>query len=389
MKTIICPFCFNKSKLSNLLFRCRNSRCSGRTEDKIYASYQGLLTAPVLGEVFTPSSSIFQKFAGQLPSKANCPTCKQETLKKICPTCHYELMYDVGATDEKIIAIIGGRSTGKSTYIATLINRLENEVGRNFKAAVNCKGDTTRERYTKDFRNPLYEDKRFINATDSATNNSIVKTPMVFRVTFNENNKPKAVNLVLFDSAGEDMQSLDVLSTEARYICYADALIFLVDPLQIPTVRQQLPTETLPVKLPKNEPGYIVERLLELHEKQFNLKPTDKLNKPVAFTLAKVDALYPIIDASSVLHHAGDHLGYFNLADSKSVHAEISAYMQNWLETNFSNTIDNHFKNYQFFGISSLGKTPINNQITTISSLRVEDPLLWIFHQFGLIKGRK
>lgn len=388
MKTIICPFCFNKSKLSDLLFRCRNVRCSGRTEDKIYASYQGLATTPVLGEVFTPSSSTFQKLTGQLPKKANCPTCKQETFKRICPTCHYELMYDVGATDEKIIAIIGGRGTGKSTYIATLINRLENEVGRNFSAAVSCKGDTTRERYTRDFRNPLYKDKRDIGGTDSALVDSTVKTPMVFRVTFNDKSKRKAINLVLFDSAGEDMQSLDTLSTEARYICYADALIFLVDPLQIPTVRHQLPTEKLPEEDPKIEPRYIVERLFELHEKQFNLKPTDQLNKPVAFTLAKVDALYPIIDASSVLHHAGEHLGHFNLADSESVHAEISAYMQNWLPS-FSNIIDAHFKNHHFFGISSLGKTPINNQITTISSLRVEDPLLWIFHQFGLIKGRK
>jgi hypothetical protein len=388
MKTIICPFCFTKSKLSDLLFRCQNNRCSGKAPDEVYASYQGLPKPEIQGQFFSPSSGIL-KLLNEPSRKANCPTCKQETFKRICPTCHYELMYDAGATDEKIIAVIGGRSAGKSTYIATLINRLENEVGRNFNAALSCKGDTTRERYIEKFRNPLYRDKRLIQMTGSAKVDVSTKAPMVFRVTFNEHNKRKAVNLVLFDSAGEDMQSLDTLSTEARYICYADAIIFLIDPLQIQAVRQQLSTATLPPEDPRTEPRYIVERLFELHEKQFNLKPTEKLTKPVAFTLAKVDELFPIIDAGSVLHHAGEHLGYLNLADVQSVHAEISSYMQNWLELSFSNIIDVHFKNYRFFGISSLGRAPVNNQLTTIASLRVEDPLLWIFHQFGFIKGKK
>jgi len=185
------------------------------------------------------------------------------------------------------------------------------------------------------------------------------------------------------------MKSLDILSTEARYICYADAIIFLLDPLQIPAIRQQLPESELPPEIPNAEPVYIVERLRELHEKLLNLKSTDKITKPIAFTLAKVDAIFPIIDPSSVLHHTGEHIGYVNLSDVQSVHTEILNYLQTWLDLSFSNNVDVSFKNHRFFGISALGKAPVNGKVETIASLRVEDPLLWIFYQFGIINGKK
>jgi len=389
MANVLCPFCFTQSRLPELKFRCNNSRCSGRVADPIYANFQGLPKPDIMGSVFPAPSGFFKKMMGEAPKKANCPTCQQETFKRICPKCHYELMYDAGSTEEKIIAIIGGISSGKSTYIATLINRLENEVGGNFQAAVSCKGDRTRERYKKNFYEPLYIKKQILQKTQTAATEAETKTPMVFRVTFNQNNKLKAVNLVLFDTAGEDMKSLDILSTEARYICYADAIIFLLDPLQIPAIRQQLPESELPPEIPNAEPVYIVERLRELHEKLLNLKSTDKITKPIAFTLAKVDAIFPIIDPSSVLHHTGEHIGYVNLSDVQSVHTEILNYLQTWLDLSFSNNVDVSFKNHRFFGISALGKAPVNGKVETIASLRVEDPLLWIFYQFGIINGKK
>jgi len=389
MSTILCPFCFNKSKKADLQFRCGNVKCSGMTPDLQYAAYQGSSPKDKKGQVFTPSSGLINKLLGKTLKKANCPTCQRETFKRVCPTCHYELGYDAGETNEKMIAVIGGRSSGKSIYITTLIHRLENEVGRNFQAGVMFIGDSTRERYTKTMKEPLFDKKDILKPTQTAASNVETKTPMVIRVTFNVKNKLNAVNLVLFDTAGEDMKSLDTMSSEARYICCSDAIIFLLDPLQIKSVRQQLSESVLPKELPDVEPSYLVQRLCELHQQQLNLKPTAKINKPIAFTLAKADALFPLIDAGSILHRSGDHLGYLNLSDVQSVHTEISAYLETWLELSFTNNVKTQFQNYRFFGISALGQAPINDRVERINSLRVEDPLLWIFNQFGFIKGKK
>ncbi|OBQ12877.1 MAG: hypothetical protein AN482_05730 [Anabaena sp. LE011-02] len=228
MSTILCPFCFNKSKRADLQFRCGNVKCSGMTPDLQYAAYQGSSPKDKKGQVFTPSSGLINKLLGKTLRKANCPTCQRETFKRVCPTCHYELGYDAGETNEKMIAVIGGRSSGKSIYITTLIHRLENEVGRNFQAGVMFIGDSTRERYTKTMKEPLFDKKDILKPTIRAASNVETKTPMVIRVTFNVKNKLNAVNLVLFDTAGED-------TTQAKEKISATAsMLYLYHPKNAP-----------------------------------------------------------------------------------------------------------------------------------------------------------
>ncbi|MBO3459014.1 dynamin family protein [Aetokthonos hydrillicola Thurmond2011] len=390
MKPILCPFCFSKFSTANILFRCNNTSCSDRGIDKVYDSYQGI-SSGLIGKVFSPEISFFDRTFNRshLPKEANCPTCNRKTAKRICPICHFELMYDAGTNQEEIIAVIGGRSTGKSSYIAVLIQRLKNEIGADFNAAVMAIGDATRNRYENDFFKPIFKDSKLIQATRSGGVDSVTKTPMIFRITIDNQGKRKAVNLVLFDTAGEDMRSIDLMSTEARYILHSDAIIFLLDPLQIDAVRQQLSGVDIPPLIPDAAPIPIVERLYELHEKEFGMKPQEKISKPIAFTLAKIDVLFPIIDSSSVLHYTSNHKGYLNLSDVQSVHTEISAYLQSWLGLNFNNLVKTHFQKYKYFGVSSFGKSPANGRISAISPLRTEDPLLWILQELSLIKAKK
>jgi hypothetical protein len=186
------------------------------------------------------------------------------------------------------------------------------------------------------------------------------------------------------------MKSLDIISTEARYICFASGIIFLLDPLQIDAVRQQVPEQILPKLETAAEPTFIVERLRELFERQFRLSPTTRVKTPVAFVLSKMDVLLPIIDPGSAMKLTGEHFGYFNLADSQSVHTEIENYLQNWMGSGFSNRVQSNFTKYHYFGVSSLGRAPdVKGNLETISPIRVEDPFLWILCQLGFIKSRK
>jgi len=211
---------------------------------------------------------------------------------------------------------------------------------------------------------------------------------MIFRLTLNRHRQ--AVNLSFFDSAGEDMQSLDTMSTEARYICAAAGIIFLLDPLQIDAIRQQVPVSMQPTRDVKADPVNIVERLRELFERQHSLKATKKVKTPVAFVLSKIDTLFSILDPSSGLRGAGEHFGHFNLRDSQSIHTEIRTYLDSWMGAGFSNRVDSDFVNYRFFGVSSLGRAPTRQgRVDSIAPIRVEDPFFWLLHQFGLIEGRK
>ncbi|MBN2469789.1 MAG: hypothetical protein JXN59_03605, partial [Anaerolineae bacterium] len=386
-RPITCPFCFTQFSAAEALFRCGNPRCPGREEDEIYADFQGLMTPQTMGAVF---SAGLEGRRNRPQRTAACPDCGAETHKRVCPTCHYELLYDAGLTEERTIAIMGGRGTGKSNYIAMLIDRLENEIGAHFEAGVRAMGDRTRERYDRDFYTPLFRNNQVIPPTRTAGVDIATRTPLVFRIQFSTG---KAANLVIFDTAGEDMQSLETISTEARYLLFADALIFLMDPLQIPAIRQLVPERQLPPADPGAEPEYIVGRLRELYEQEFGLRGQDRITKPVAFALSKVDMLYPLLDPGSALFRTGEHFDGLNTRDLQSVHSEVGAYLRAWLGQRFETLVRMNFATYHYFGVSSFGKAPEGpsgqQTVEGAAPLRIEDPILWIFHAFGLIKSQR
>ena len=383
---ITCPFCFESFSVQEIQFRCLNPSCTGRAIDQIYADARHVPALP-MGHVITGKKSAFG-----IARIVDCDVCKREARTRLCPKCHFELSHDVGQIDQKIIAIIGGSNTGKSHYIASLINRLQHVVGGNFNIAVSLLGDGTRQRWQRDFYTPLFENRHVLQPTQSSTVDTIVKTPLIFRLTFKDGNNIRALNISFFDTAGEDMSALQVgaLTLEARYICKADGLIVLLDPLQIESVRQQLPSNIqMPKPDPMARPEFIVGRLRELMEGYHNISGSKKIPIPIAFTFSKVDTLRSIVAPdSSILRHS-THYGELDLPDVQSVSSEIGTYLQAWINMGFYNEIDFKFANYRFFGVSSLGNQPEASGQVKIEPLRVEDPFLWILYQFKMVKGKK
>jgi hypothetical protein len=367
-------------------FRCLNPKCLGRTPDPIYANERGY-GVTVMGRVLVPGKRML---GFGLPQEVQCDVCKIISRTRICPACHFELSYDIGQVDQRIIAIIGGRATGKTHYIASLITRLQHEVGKNFDLTVRMLGDNTQERWERDFYAPLFIRKTVLQPTRPAEIDSQVKAPLIFRLTFKSGGYQRALNLSFFDSAGEDMTSLTTMSIQNRYICYADAIIFLLDPLQIPSVRHLLPNANVLPSDPKASPENIVGRLRDLFEHEYKLHATQKVKTLIAFTLSKVDTLVPLLEPGSELQRPSQHFGYLDLDDVQSVSTEIANYLASWINPTFCEIINDNFADYSFFGVSSLGAQPdVNNRLSTISPLRVEDPFLWILHKMDLIKGKK
>lgn len=387
---ITCPFCFESFSAQDIQFRCLNPGCTKREPDEIYANARGL-PSTLMGHIIAAKK---RSFGVGVPHTVECEDCKKESRTRLCPKCHFELSHDVGQIEQKILAIIGGSNTGKSHYIATLINRLQHEVGTNFNFSVSMIGDNTRERWNRDFYTPLFENKLVLQATRTSTADSTVKTPLMFRLTMQNGNRRRALNISFFDTAGEDMSSLkvDALSVEARYICKADGLIVLLDPLQIESIRQKLQMKAtdFPLRDAMARPEFIVERLRELYESYYRLSGTKKIPIPVAFTFSKIDRLWPIVDPDSALHRPGDHFGMLDLLDVQSVSTEIGNYVQAWISSGFYNEIQFKFAKFRFFGVSSLGAEPdANKRLSSVNSLRIEDPFLWLLYEFDLVKGKK
>ncbi|GHO86347.1 TRAFAC clade GTPase domain-containing protein [Dictyobacter formicarum] len=388
---ITCPFCFAHFSLQEAQFRCINPGCPDMGPDNEYALRRGLGRIK-MGRVLLP-----EKRKGVLALKAPdelfCNTCKEYSTTRICPTCHFELPSNIAQTEQKVIAIIGGRATGKSHYIASLIHRLTHSVGQGFDVSVSILGDDSQARWTRDFYTPLFEQRRILNPTLPSALDAQVLAPIIFRLLFGGGNgrQRRALNLSFFDTAGEDMTSHATLSTYSHYICDADGIIFLLDPLQMSGVRQKISNQTLPELDLAAAPDNIVRALRELFERVNNIGATQKIKTPIAFTLSKIDMLAAILDdPGSPLLQSSTHSGNLNLNEIQSLHTDIQHRLYDWLSPNFCKYVHEHFANYQYFGISSLGQPPDTlGHVSSVSPRRVEEPFLWLLYKNNLIKGQK
>ncbi len=385
-KFIVCPFCFESFPLQQMCLRCVNPVCRGKVADTLFAHARGY--APVImGRVLIPPSG---QYRPGMSHQVACDFCEKVSRTLLCPICHFELPYDIGQIEQKVIAIIGARASGKSHYIASLINRLEMVVADSFQMHLQKIGDETEERWTRDFYTPLFVRKTVLQPNKPASIDPQVRIPLIFRLITRRNGSTRALNLSFFDTAGEDMTSADIMAVHNRYIIHADGIILLLDPLQISQVRQELNLPNLPGIDPKASPLYIIGKLRELFERTQQVRAKQKVTIPIAFTLSKTDALTPLLAPGSPLKEHSSHVSYLDLREMQSVSTEVENYVKKWIGPGFSLAIEHNFQCYEFFAMSSLGSQPENNKpLRVVSPRRVEDPFLWLLYKLNLIDGKR
>jgi len=392
MRRLVCPYCFEKFKTSQMLFRCLNpdpNRCPPE-QDEALAAYQRLLTAPRLGRVFSAGGNWLRT-----PSVGVC-SCGMKTSKLVCPHCHNELPSQFGASDVRTIALIGAKESGKSHYIAVLINELTHRVGMSFNASLNALDEQTIRRYKEDFRRWVYVDHVTIPPTSSGRVQGSVRYPLAYRFSIKKHsgltplNGIRVTSLVFFDTAGEDLNNIDLMSTETKYLANSDGIIFLLDPLQIPAVRNLLDHRT---ELPgeNTDPQEIIGRAATLIREMRQLNPSQKLKMPVALAFSKIDAVRSLFEPGSPVHEASRHDGAFDTTDCQRVSDNLRAHLSQWVGPGLDLFLQHNFKTYSYFGLSAIGSQPDRQGRLPfgVAPFRVDDPLLWILYQLGIVTGRR
>jgi hypothetical protein len=263
-------------------------------------------------------------------------------------------------------------------------------VGSDFHCSLEAVDDDTINRYRTDFYDPIFKRGETLRITNSARTNSAVLKPLVYTLSFlgaGLLGRKKVVTIVFFDTAGEDLNSLADMAIFNKYIYCSAGLIILLDPLQLPMVRDQLPNDT-PLPDMHTETDDIVARTAKLIRTAQGLKVHHRIDIPVAVAFSKLDAIDCLLDESSQLNYAGRHKGELDLEDVLAVHTDIEAYLQSWNCDSLINQMEASFKSYSLFGLSALGCSPDEAQnIRRFRPRRVEDPFLWLLYKHKLIPG--
>ena len=221
MLTIVCPYCFARMRSRALQFRCLQSpsgtrsgqACPAEPDEKLTA-FLGRATPVLIGPVF---------YADGSRSQAACPVCDVVTTKRVCPECHNDLPGGYDSIGGRIIALVGPKTSGKSTYVTVLIRELRERVGEYFGAAVNAMDDRTAARY-ETAHAELFKEGHLPPMTPPSSLD--LTYPQLYKVTIPRRgmlgSRSLSSALVFFDTAGEDLESAESTARNVSYLAQAD-----------------------------------------------------------------------------------------------------------------------------------------------------------------------
>lgn len=377
---ILCPFCFNRWSTSVAAFRCTNrdgARCA-HVPDEELGRLRGT-SAPREPRVVTRRARFGRAFSVKRGKPVRC-ACGAPT-RPVCPECHCNLPQRFAEAPSRSMALIGTRASGKSHFIAVVLHELEHRVGPRYDGTLTALDDATRNRIDRDLYPRLYESGVVLAQTQSAREAASTREPLVARLTL----AGRPSNLVFFDAAGEDLESLDVLEREGRYVTQSDGLILLIDPLQIDAVRDDLAGD---VELPDATADVYATlgRLAGLLREARGIPAGKPIDVPLAIAISKVDALRDLLPPSHPLFTLPRHDEAFDRTVARNISEALRADAVGWIGERLDRLLREEFAEYSFFGVSALGSSPIEGRLRSgVAPHRVEDPVLWLLDEWGAI----
>lgn len=384
----MCTYCFNKFSRQEVLYRCMARSCQGKAEDRIYAQYREIAATPMgrvlkqLASMHRPFSWLQPIFPSMSPSETvSCDICQSVSHTRLCPICHEPLARGALEMRQPIISVVGSVNAGKSCYIATLLHILI-EHGQMYGLKGRFISDQGEQLWRTKYELPLFEHHILPAPTLPSQLDKSSKTPLIYRITVAATGT--AYNFNFFDTAGEDMRSEEMMEDCVQQLFYSDGVIFLLDPLQIKAVQALLRargTRTFPPTNSKTLPIKILRRYINLYEDRYN---GAKVTTPVAFTISKLDALYPLLPANSLLPPKipvtiSPLTSQEKVSEEQAASSEVAQYLRRWHGEMYE-VIASRFTTYRFFAISALGYPPKadDNTFIGVFPYRVELPFLWI-----------
>ncbi|MFE2941445.1 hypothetical protein ACFXKG_20630 [Streptomyces sp. NPDC059255] len=388
-RRLTCPYCYESFAPREIRFRC-NSRLSPtgkqcpRVRDQVLDERRGPRPSHELGPDFAAD--------GRKPT-ALCPVCKGESTYRICPVCHSELPVQFGRIDNRLIAMVGAKASGKTVYMTVLLHEMRNRVGEAFGAALMGLDDATMRRYSTDYEDRLYRDNQMFPGTQTASTNLNRVDPLVFRFSMGRRTllgeRPQHTVLSFFDTAGEDFSSRESVELNTRYLTGADGIILLLDPLQMPDARDgALPGTPMPGTEGFDTPMNLLSRVTGLLLAPRGGRSAQKIDTPIAVVFSKMDAFWHLLGSGSPLRDHAPLGARFDVGDSLSVHEEVRRLLKDWDGVQIDQLLENHYTRYRYFGVSALGRNPTPDARvapTGIQPYRVADPLLWVLSEFGSV----
>jgi len=372
-----CPYCFNRFHIGDCEIISSSS-----------------------GEVLRRSARGVGRLFGRLfPPSVHGPEYTQAMAVRRCPHCGEGLPPNVEYVQGRIVGLVGGGSSGKSHYIAALVNLLERQaalagVGCSYFAAAS---QEIEKRYEEEYYTPLFRRQEVIPPTKPLLGGQLNK-PLIYEIVFEgKQGAPegrKGVHLVLFDAAGEQIADQASAVVVNRYIQNASALILLVDPMHMPAVVENLPAKYRPSSPPPpHEAFQVLNNVARIYRQAWGLRPDELIKMPLAITLAKSDLLtYAPLGSGQERFRFEENPQYrdgYDPSEFQAASEEVEEILSRLAEPALLQAAG-AFADVSFHAVSATGEPPDPSTLTysSVRSVRCLDPLLWILWRLGMVEGK-
>ena len=359
MAKFTCPFCIREYDKSDVMYFC-----------------------PDCGKGTSPNA--FEKE----PISCRTAGCGGRATVRKCPKCGAVIPRMALETPNLPFSIVGVSNSGKTNYITVMLHELSRSSG--LKLALGHQTPDTinhqNENYTR-----IYEEHTPPESTQAGE-----RMPQIWYIKNLQKkfgNSVPTYTFTIFDGAGEDHENLDpsmANTAVGEYIKASSAIILMVDPLILKNVRQGVDPDIMKNSLAGGESmtkdaSNVINSVAEYIKAMRGINSKKQLKIPVAVVLTKFDTIigHKAFGPQALIR--GKSLSIRDGRVDNTEIAQIDGEIRNWLyavgEGGFINTLESHFKEFYFFGVSSYGAPPkaAYTLEDEIRPHRVLDPILWLF----------
>lgn len=320
-----------------------------------------------------------------------------------CPSCSQPLFEGIEMCDNLNIAIIGDASSGKTHYIASLIDQLRRSaLTQNGKGLVQLRprNKATSDTYKKVYYDPIIQRREAAGTTRpgrfDAQGNPLRIEPLVYQLIIQDNSSSAStmLNLLFYDISGEDLASNAALVQFGEHVLRADGIIYLADPMSMEHIFQQLPSEVkAAVQVTGRKADEVLSTVMYRLEQYNRVRPDEIITIPIAITISKADVLqYVIPDQARPnywLMYRPAYDGKAHVDDIRHVDQEVRSILKRFGE-NALLQMSNRFEHVNFFAISATGHPPDSVGIyPRIEPHRCLDPFIWILWKLNHLSAAR
>ena len=317
-----------------------------------------------------------------------------------CPACHHKLPPFFEQMKQHVFSLIGVPSSGKSYFLAALVQELEHTLPMGFGIPFRD-ADPTTNRPLNDMRTKVFSTDNPLEAHMGKNNLSantirqIYKNgayygmPRPFIYTLNKGQDIHSIVLYNNRTIGLESNTDNDFTPYTDNLKLADSIFFLFDPTSNPEFRALLKGSRDPqIKEFLHSPGGQSNLLAETEVRlrtELNLPPGRKINKPLAFIIGKCDTWIHLLGPEPLLPIARNNQIRMDNVDANSERLRELLFR---IAPQICANVEAISSNVRYFAASAFGRSAIEftdekgdrllgSPGAPLTPIRVTDAFFW------------